>query len=189
MRSLRAALVIVFLLAVSSRANATPWSLGANMGFAAINQETGPDIKAFGWPSTVVAFQPGLRLGVLPGNGTHEVYLDTGLLSLSGGGSRNTEIQASGNYQVNFLPGARTQPYLTAGVGLIHASFASDFGGDESATSAMFGGGGGVRQWIASDSGSLRFELRYDRVTEGGDGFIEKAGVFGARMGFDLWIK
>jgi hypothetical protein len=159
MRSLRAALVIVFLLAVSSRANATPWSLGANMGFAAINQETGPDIKAFGWPSTVVAFQPGLRLGVLPGNGTHEVYLDTGLLS------------------------------LTAGVGLIHASFASDFGGDESATSAMFGGGGGVRQWIASDSGSLRFELRYDRVTEGGDGFIEKAGVFGARMGFDLWIK
>ena len=119
-------------------------------------------------------FQPGLRLGFQPGAGTHELYLDNGFQSASSGGDGFNDLVASANYQYNFSPGARPRPYLTAGFGTINQHVSSSFGGGESTTSGTGGGGFGIRHWVADDRGSLRLELRYDRIGESNNADIGK---------------
>lgn len=172
---------------IATPALAGTLGLGANLGFSSINPENGRDAQVVAWPSSVIGFQPGFRLSYIADSGTHEGYLDSGLLRLSGGGEATTYVELSGNYQYNFASGGRTRPYLTAGVGIFHVSLSSDFGGDESGTSALFGGGVGIRHSVSADHGSLRFEARFDRVEE--SDVIGAAGVFGFKFGYDLWMR
>jgi len=79
---------------------------------------------------------------------------------------------------------------VTGGVGLASVGF--DFGSSVSAISAQFGGGLGVRHKMGNEHGVLRGEVRYDRVTEGKDSgtiIIPETGIFGVKLGFDLWDK
>ena len=189
MRKFGAALVLAFLLGGASQAHASMFSLGADMALSIHHPEFGDNTTIFGLPGATELFQPGFRFGIQPGAGTHELYLDTGLLSLSGGGDSFRALVASANYQYNFSHAARTRPYLTAGFGLLNQHVSSSFGGSASATSGIGGGGVGIRQWLAGDQGSLRFEARYDRIGRSKHDEIGKAGVFSLKVGFDLWVK
>jgi opacity protein-like surface antigen len=172
----------------STAAGAGTVGIGANMGFSAINPAVGADTQIFAWPGSVVGFQPGVRLSYLVETRTHEGFLDTGLLRLSGAGESATYTQLSGNYQYNFRSTASVRPYLTAGVGMYRVSLGSDFGPGESGNSFLYGGGGGIRHWVSEEHGAVRAEARYDHVGEGSK-IIQKADVFTFRLGFDLWLK
>jgi hypothetical protein len=181
----------VLLLALAVPAFATSWGLGANTGLVVYKPSSGGDATTIiAWPGSVLTFMPGLRLGLRGESGNDEGYLDSGLLLLSGGGFTETHLQNSLNYQHNFGSAGRPRPYLTAGGGMILASFDSDFPGS-TVVSPIFGGGVGMQFPVAEDHGSIRLELRYDRILEGesNGADIDEAGLLGLRFGFDLWMR
>ena len=169
-------------------AAAGTFGIGANMGFTSITPDVGRDTQIVGWPASAVGFQPGVRFSYITEAGTHEGFLDTGLLRLSGGGESTTYMLLSGNYQYNFLLTGKVRPYLTAGAGIHRVSLGSDFVPDESDNSLVFGGGGGIRLPVSADHGAIRLEARYDHAGNGNN-FLSSAGMFTFRAGFDLWMK
>ena len=186
MRKLTAVLVAVMALAVATQAHAGRVSLGSNFGLTIHNPPgNGNNTTIFGVPGSVLGFQPGFRLGFQPGGETHEVFLDLGFLSVASGGVTERIFQPSVNYQYNFAGKTKTRPYVTAGFGM----FNEHFTGETGETSGMGGGGLGIRQWIAEDHGSLRLEVRYDRIGWSSNGAIAKAGMIGIKAGIDLWMK
>jgi hypothetical protein len=184
MRPLSLVLAALSLLVLASTALAGNWSLGTNLGISFYNPEDGGDLTFIAIPSSAVFFQPGLRAGFTGTNSPHEFYLDTGVSDLDGDVTR---ILLTGNYQYNFASKTSTSFYLTGGLGFANVSIA-----DRGATSLMVGAGAGARFQVANGHGSIRTELRYDRVAEGDDGgipVIDEAGLIGFKFGFDLWMK
>jgi hypothetical protein len=160
------------------------WSLGANLGVSFVNPEDGSSETVAGWPLDAF-LEPGLRIGFAGTRSSHEGYLESGLVLVDSDSTVHV-FELIGNYQYSFKPGSPTSPFLTAGVGLVNV----DNGG--SATSAMYGGGLGIWHRVAADHGRVRAEVRYDRVSEGDDNGVEvidKAGIVGIKLGFDLWMK
>jgi len=190
-------LVSLLVLASPPAHAATNWSLGANLGFSFVNPDQGDNLMIFAWPANADAFQPGIRIGMVKEKSPTEFYIDTGLSIFDGGSSSSSAFELTGNFQYNFDAEAAktTSPYVTAGIGIVTASFDSGSGSggfDVGATSAIFGFGGGLRHRVAGGHGTIRTELRYDRVTEGDDGsvvVIDDAGIIGIKFGFDLWMK
>jgi hypothetical protein len=168
-------------------ASAMNWSIGANLGAQFISPDVSESITLIGWPIG------GLRVGFTGDNPTHEFYLDTALSMLSQDDASLNEVLFMGNYQYNFGSQGSTAPYVTAGVGIAMLSADSGSpGGDVSATSTIFGGGVGLRHKMGNGHGTLRGEVRYDMQGEGEDSsviVVEEAGIFGIRLGFDLWDK
>jgi len=184
MRPLAPVLAALSLLVLASPALAGNWSLGTNLGVSLYHPEDGEDLTLIAIPSSAVFFQPGLRVGFTGTNSPHEFYLDTGVSDLDGDVTR---ILFTGNYQYNFASKTNTSFYLTGGLGFLNVSIV-----DVGATSLMLGAGVGARFRVANGHGSIRTELRYDRVAEGDDGAIEvfdEAGLVGFKLGFDLWMK
>jgi len=188
-----AALVLMVVTVVP--AQAMNWSLGANLGYSMISPAyTGAEkTNLFGWPSSTNGVTPGLRIGFTGENPQHEFYFDTGLSITSTTGISSRDFIATANYQYNFGASGSVAPYLTAGGGLLLTGGkieALDI--DYSATSAVLGGGVGIRHKMGNGHGTLRAEARFDRTTEGKDNdelIIPKANVFGLKLGFDLWDK
>lgn len=200
--------VVALLLLASSAvpASAMTWSVGANLGFGMVQpaDKYGLDnVTIFGWPSApnnLLGVVPlpgaGLRFGFAGSQPTHEFYIDTGLSYASLKDALTQRgVQISGNYQYNFGSGGSMSPYLTAGAGFLMGGIKiedpdPDLAADVSATSAMFGGGLGIRHKMGNGNGTFRAEVRFDRATEGKDGdviVIPEGNVFGLKFGFDLW--
>jgi hypothetical protein len=148
--------------------------------------QVGQDGIMLGVPASMDFFQPGLRFGVLPGSGKSEAYLATGFMHASGDafGSSVRNTVATANYQANFPSHSRTRAYFTIGGGLINLRLSSN----RSETSALAGGGFGVRHWLAGDRGTIPFEARYDRIGRGSNNYISPYGELTLRFGFDVWM-
>jgi opacity protein-like surface antigen len=186
-------LLAVALLALTcTPALATDWSMGTNLGLTIVSPEEGDNVTAFALPGAVGGLQPGMRFGyVFTDKPQHELFVDTGLLFYSTENYSNNAFELTGNYQWNMVPNAVLMPYATAGFGFL---FQSNKYGDETygATSALFGLGFGVRRTIASGAGSLRAELRFDRITEAKDGdiiIVPNGNAFTVKLGYDLWLR
>jgi hypothetical protein len=185
-RSLLLPALVALALGAASQAHAGMVSLGTNFGLTIHHPSGGGgNTTIFGLPGSTFGFQPGIRVGFQPGGTTHELFLDTGLLSLSSGGSTERLLQASVNYQYNFSSKSKTRPYLTAGLGF----FNEHSSGENGETSGLGGGGIGIRQWVAEDHGALRLEVRYDHLGWSSHGAIGKAGLTSIKAGIDLWMK
>lgn len=208
MRIFCSLLTAACFLAVLPRASSAHVGLGTNLG---LTIQTPPEgghntTTVLGWPNSATHLQPGIRIGysLVP---RHEVYLNTGVHYQSQSDSQSDEkthfIEATVtvNYQYNFRGDAGFTPYATVGGGLVTARTSgelngADFNGDpitisysDSYSSPLFGGGLGIAGKVADGSGRLRAEVRYDRVTKGGDVFITKGAMIAIRLGFDLWMK
>jgi hypothetical protein len=160
--------------------------VGTNFGFSVLMPPHGADdlvtVAAPGQAGTVFpGLIPGLRIGA--SSGLHEGYLDLAISVLSASGTTITNLTAMANYQANFAPASLVSPYLTAGVGVVHASYES-----ESATSPVVGGGVGMRRVLSNGHGGMRFEARVDHFSKSDQGFIEGTAI-GFKLGFDLFLN
>lgn len=187
------AVVLLTILVLGARPAAADWSIGNNFGLSILMpSEGGGDTNVLldvpsgsGLGFFFLAAQPGLRFGFTNDARRDEFHLDTGLSIISGGGDSFTTLQLTGNYQHAFGDATRSQPYITAGLGTNLVS-----GGGSSASSFVVGAGVGQRVWVADGHGSVRFELRFDRlgeVKESGYVVQEAINSFQMRFGFDLW--
>lgn len=183
-------LALVSILAGGSRPAAADWSVGSNLGVTIWMPSGGGDNTVFvnvpaGSQLLVIGTMPGLRLGIADAERREEFHLDAGLAVVGGGGETYTTLQLQGDYQHSFGSKETGQPYLTAGIGIDELS-----GGGDSFNRWRFGFGVGHRQFVAGGHGSVRGELRYDRVpekSEGGFTTLPALNVFEMRIGFDLW--
>jgi hypothetical protein len=158
--------------------------IGANLGFTHYIPEQGDGLTLIGWPSGgnfVGLTQPGLRLSFLGSKGLDEIYLDSSMSIISQSGESFSMFVGTVNYQRNFAPPEGTGAYVTAGLGIAVLSFD---GFDSS--NPILGAGLGVRRGLAHGNGSLRGEIRLDRLFEDDDG-LEGLTEIGLRLGFDLW--
>ena len=185
-------MIVAVLVLFAQPARAMNWSLGTNLGLVIVDptEEDSDSVTLFGWPSqgflTIIG-APGLRLGFIGESPHHQFYIDSGLSMISTDGADLNTMQFSGNYQFNFGRGS-TQPYLTAGGGFVNFN-SEDFLFDESVTTAVFGAGLGVQHRLGHGRGSLRAEVRLDRVIEDDDGVIPESNNIGLKLGFDLWMN
>jgi Outer membrane protein beta-barrel domain len=188
MRHLMIFAVALSLALFGVPAHAGTWSLGTNLGISFVQPEDTDNQTNIAWPASAELFQPGIRIGYAKEQSPHEFYADTGLLDANG--DFHTFL-LTGNYQYNFASQTSTNFYLTGGLGLANVGF--DVGPtDVGATSLLFGVGGGARFRVSDGHGTIRAEVRYDRVTEGDDEGVEvidEAGIFAFKFGFDLWLR
>jgi Outer membrane protein beta-barrel domain len=193
MRRFSILLSMVALLALSAApASALHWSLGANLGMQMVDPDGGDNFTAFAWPNMVT---PGLRVGFTGENPQHELYFDTGLSLLSSEDFSGRSFTTTANYQYNFPSQSNLNFFLTGGAGFAIEGSTIDTGPplgeiEESATSAIYGGGVGIRHKMGNGHGTLRAEVRYDMVGEGEDDgitIIPESSIFGIKLGFDLW--
>jgi hypothetical protein len=177
---LPALLMAASVLTTQAAASGT-WTVGSNVGFSVLSSG-GESVTSIGLPIGgglfVGSVQPGLRIGFVAPGGQFDVYLDSGLNILSGGGESVHSLLGTFNFQYNFSPEVATTPYVTAGAG-----FARIGGSGSSETDGLFGGGFGVRHRISDGHGALRGEARYDRLS-----LSDGANGFGVKLGVDLWI-
>jgi len=182
MRTLLPALVALALAAPAAPAAAQSVLVGSSMGFSLYSpSNSSRSLKVIGLPGNSAGLQPGLRLGVTTPGGP-EVYLDAGLVSESYGGETQSSLVTSMNLLYSFDVHPVVQPYVTAGAGLIHVS-----DGYQGSTSALLGGGLGVREKVSQGHAAFRQEVRLDYITQSDD--IRKGTLFGVRVGFDFWIN
>jgi hypothetical protein len=195
MRRFSILLSMVALLVVSAApAFAMRWSVGANLGLSVFSpsEDADPGVTTIAWPGS--GMMPGMRVGFAGENPQHEFFIDTALDLTSIEDVVSTrDFIVTGNYQYNFPSQSNLGFYVTGGAGfdLIGAKDESPGGTAEiSATSAIFGGGVGLRHKMGNGHGTMRAEVRYDRISEGEDSgviVIPEGGAFGVKLGFDLW--
>jgi hypothetical protein len=181
-------------LAVLCAPAAADWSVGSNLSAGVFRADgvsesivlvQAPNGNPLG-SLLVIGGQPGMRFGFSDGDHREEVYFDTGVVLEGGNGGSFTALQVTGNYQYGFSAGGVTQPYATLGLG---ANLAS--GGSSTASALTFGGGIGLRQWVAGGHGAVRVEFRVDRTGETkSQGYeVSPATTFvGVKFGVDLWL-
>jgi len=180
----RAALVMGILAGGAAPAHAVSM-LGANCGISLLTSE-GSSTVLIGVPYSADVFfgglRPGFRIGGLLGDGTSEIYLDSGLSFIASEGQTLHSLLATVNYQQNLKTRARSVPYVTVGLGFANVGFSEG----ESTTFSVFGVGVGVRNWLPHRGGGLRTEVRYDRI----ENRQARAGtnVLGLKLGFDLLL-
>ncbi len=184
------------LLAAPAPALAGTWSVGSNFGLSFFNPKDGDNSTVIGIPGAAGGLQPGLRIGRRSDDRLHEFFADAGLLWSDTGDVSSKALEMTGNYQYNFA-GEPTGPYVTAGLGLFFNGFDLPSGGSPgstvslSSTSAVYGVGAGLRRPLGSSDATLRFEARWDRITEGKDGdFVvqPEGSAIGLKLGFDVWL-
>ena len=74
------------LALVANPAHAANWSLGSNLGLSLYGGDSSGLSVPYRSGGKLEGVTGGLRLGLAPGNGQHEIYLDSGFGRLSGGG-------------------------------------------------------------------------------------------------------
>lgn len=201
--------VAVLLLASSAvPASALNWSIGGNLGMIwdspsdkdkDFNEDGVNEIESrtiFAWP--FAGTMPGLRVGFTGASPQHEIYFDTGLNYTTEKDIGTTRaFTGTANYQYNFGSSGSMAPYLTGGVGLISAGLKDETispAFDVGAMSVVYGGGVGIRHKMGNGNGTLRAEVRFDRVSEGTDTVggskylvIPESSLVTLKLGFDLW--
>lgn len=184
-------IAVAILVACVQPAVARDWSIGTNLGIAFVSPGEGDNITTVSIPSAVGGLQPGMRVGFAFDQPQHELFVDAGLLLYSTENFSNNALEIAGNYQWNLSPASTMVPFLTAGFGFLSQS--SKLGASSvGATSAVIGVGAGVWRTIAGRAGSLRAELRFDRVTEAKDGnviVVPEGNTVSIKLGYDLWMR
>lgn len=177
-------------------AAAMNWSVGANLGYSTVmpaDKYDAENLNYIAWPNS--DFSPGMRFGFTGENPAHEVFIDTGLRLFSTGDLSSRDLILSGNFQYNFGSSGSNHPFVTGGLGVYVSGLKNDdplIAIDESATSVIYGLGVGMRHKMGHGNGTMRAELRFDRMAEGEDGtsiVIPEATIITFRLGFDLWGK
>lgn len=187
------AMLAMWAMALAARPASADWSVGNNLGLSILMPSGGGDTAVlFDAPAgagsgfLMLGAMPGMRFGFTNDARQEEFHLDSGLSLISGSGDSFTSLQITGNFQHAFRPRSQgSQPFITLGAG---ANLLS--GGGTSVSSLVMGLGIGQRVWVADEHGSVRFELRYDRVGEAKDnGYVvqEALNTFQVRIGYDLW--
>jgi len=182
------------LAMVANPARAANWSLGSNLGLSLYGGDSSGMSAPYRSGGKLEGVAGGLRLGIAPGNGQHEIYLDSGFGRLSGGGHVSRSSIFALNYQLNAPAPAATRPYATFGVGFVSLAERSAVSGSSvtsvGSTSMIIGGGVGLRHAVAQGHGGLRGEMRLDYLTEGSGSTGYGSGyVISLKLGFDLWMK
>jgi len=184
------AIATALVLLVAAPAAARDWSMGSNLGLSVLSARDAENVTYLSFPGTVVALQPGLRIGLRGSGSRQETFFDAGLNLATASGFRSTSLGVTGNWQLNLATGPGVQPFVDAGLGFLYAS-REVARVTASATSATFGAGVGLRHTLPGGHGDIRGELRWDYVTKGEDGdvVLTPAGAaIGLKLGFDLWI-
>src|SRR5262245_53771313 len=182
---MRRALLIAVLVGCSTPAHAQSWSLGSHLGFTHITngEESSGSSNVSGWPSSTIAYQPALRVGVSDSSHAHEVILDSGLLLIDEGGSDFSQFTALLGYQHTFLASRAFAPFASASIGLFREG-----GVDGASTDLMYGFGVGGRRTVSERHGAVRAEIRYDRLGNDPRTGRPELRFMSIRLGFDLWL-
>lgn len=160
-------------------------SIGANLAMSFLSSEDDSHLQISA-PATsdpfVFGVVPGLRIGLAEQARTAPV-LEAGIMLAADEGTL-TLLNLAGHVRHHL--GARPDAglYLTAGLGLMLASFESD-------TESRFGFGFGVGSStpVSNDMGRMRVEVRFDHVLEKEeDGFTTAPAInaLTLKIGFDL---
>ena len=184
----RSLLVTAALVLSPASASAEGWNVGSNFGFSLLKPKGGgDDLIVLGAPGSVgqfiPAFQPGLRIGVPVGAGENEIYFDTGLSVINTEGETLTGYEVTVNFQHDFKAEGPASPYITVGGGIMGQHFAG-----ESNSNTLIGAGLGGLTRVRGGHGAVRFEVRYDHVSEDTQGFVG-GNLIGLKFGFDLWLR
>ncbi len=185
-----ALIATTLVMLVAAPAAARDWSMGSNLGLSVLNVHGADNVTYLSFPGTVVALQPGLRIGLRGSSARQETFFDAGLNLATASGFRSNSLGVTGNWQFNLSTGPGTQPFVNAGLGFLYASREVSHV-SASATSATFGAGVGLRRMLPGGHGDVRGELRWDYVTKGEDGDVvltPEGAAFGIKVGFDLWV-
>ncbi len=160
-------------------------TLGSHLGLASIQS----DVRGSGrstsvaWPSSVITYQPGLRVGLADDHHTHALFVDTGMLNLDEGGSTLNMVVVQFSYEFAFRADRTTAPTASFGAGFYHEGSAA-----YASTSPGYGGGLGVRHRIRGDHGAVRAEVRADYLRSSDAFGRPRLTTVGLRLGFDLWL-
>lgn len=191
---MRVLVLSVMLLALSANgADAARCSLGANLGVTFFSfDESESNYLLVGLPSQgflTILPPPGFRLGIAPQESPVEFFLDMGFLSADLDGASFTAFQLGGNVQYNFS-NAPTHPYVTVGAGMSRVGSEDFLFSNEHAVAPTFGAGLGLRHRLSHGFGTLRAEIRYDRLVEDADGiFFSDGNSIALKLGFDVWVN
>ena len=90
---------------------------------------------------------------------------------------------STASFQHTFFARASNAAFANAGAGIYHEG-----GVAQSTTTAMYGGGIGMRHMVGQQKGAVRVELRLDRLRSNDDLGRPALNVLGLRLGFDLWL-
>ncbi|HVP40074.1 MAG TPA: hypothetical protein VMS93_12920 [Candidatus Saccharimonadales bacterium] len=173
--------LVFALAALAAPAAAQTVSLGANLDFSLYHPiGSGSTSAVVGLPGNSYGYQPGLRVGVST-RGPVDVYLDASFLYSSRGSTGAKSLYTSLNGQYNFHPDRSCTPFVTAGAGLVHVG-----GSTYGSTSAVVGGGAGIREKVSQGHAALRQEVRFDFLSK--SSYVSKSILLGARLGFDFWL-
>jgi len=162
-----------------------------NLGFTALSfDQNENDYTLVGVPSQgflTLLGAPGLRIGIAPGDARAEIFFDTGFSRAALKDASFSTFQLSANFQYNFS-NASTHPFIDVGAGVSRISD-NDFAfTNDHAAAPTFGAGLGVRHRLHHGYGTVRAEVRYDRlVADSGETFFLDGNSFGLKLGFDVW--
>jgi len=165
------------LLFLASPARAAHLSLGANGALMkGVSGRESFDL-ALSLPFDDALHRPGFRVGVADEHRNHEIFMDVGATVLKSSYEVYRSVTVTGNYQHSLKQEGSVTQYVTLGGGLTTQGVSA-----RTDTRAVYGGGLGIRQTVADDHGSVRVELRVERIADA----MTLAGV---KFGFDLWLK
>jgi hypothetical protein len=178
-------LILALALGWAAPAYCVDWGLGTHLGLTSIQS----DVKHSGsttvlsWPSSVFAYQPGLRVSCADHERANELILDSGQVWLEEGGSSAHQLSVALGIQHTFWSARRVAPFVN-----LDLAWYSEGGSTNSATSTAWGGGLGVRHVVGDHHGALRAEVRADHLSDSSTFGRPALTMIALRLGFDLWL-
>jgi len=197
-RTVQCAIVVVSL--IGGRSARAEVVLGASFGYTRLSYPDSPRFKddVLALPGAQAWGQPGLRVGYLARGGRWDLNADVGLVTVHHTGTvggDETTIEALPQIQVN-APGWRgLSPFVNGGVGIVHETALTSYGGSFTATRPVFGAGIGLRKPVSDGHGFIRAEFRYDHLPErvttpsySASFTFPATDLFSVKLGFDLVV-
>jgi hypothetical protein len=198
LRAVQCAIVVVSL--IGGRSARAEVVLGASFGYTHFSYPDSPLFKddVLGLPGTQAWGQPGLRIGYLARGGRWDLNADVGLVTVyhfGTIGADETTVEALPQIQANAPRWRGLSPFVNGGVGIVHETALTVYGGSFIATRPVFGAGIGLRKPVSDGHGFVRAEFRYDHLPERvtglspSDNFTFPAtDLFSVKLGFDLVV-
>ncbi len=199
-RILRAVCAIVIVSLTGGRSAGAEVVLGASFGYTRLSYPDYPRFKddVLGLPGAQAWGQPGLRVGYVSRGGRWDLNADIGLMSVDHTGivgSEETTVEALPQIQVNAPSWRGLSPFVNGGVGIVHETALTAYGGSLAATRPVFGAGIGLRKPVSDGHGFIRAEVRYDHLPErvtapnsSANFTFPATDLFSVKLGFDLVV-
>lgn len=197
-RAVQVAILVVSL--ASGRTVRAEVALGASFGYTHFSYPNTPRFKdnVFGLPGSQAWGQPGLRIGYLARGGRWDLNTDVGLVNVHHSGiigDDETTLEALPQLQVNAPSWRGLSPFVNGGVGIVHETALTAYGGSFNATRPLYGAGIGLRKPVSDGHGFVRAEFRYDHLPErvagtslSGNFTFPATDQYSVKLGFDLLV-